>query len=49
MMQQIAFYGKVDVHQAMHDVGVGLTENLKDTPHGESLLFRLPIIGYLID
>ena len=44
-----SFLWKKGRHQALHDTGKYLSENLKDAPHGESLLERLPVIGILID
>ncbi len=44
-----SFLWKDGRHQAMHEAGQDLTESLKDAPHGESLLKRLPVIGKLKD
>ena len=44
-----SFLWKKGRHQAMHSAGEDLTESLKDAPHGESLLNRLPVVGLLKD
>ena len=44
-----SFLWKNGQHQVLHNAGQDLTEALKDAPHGESLLERLPVIGILID
>lgn len=54
----IAYKGKVyDVsssflwqngtHQVLHSAGEDLTEKLKEAPHGEELLEKFPVVGYL--
>ena len=56
----IAYEGKVyDVseswhwkdgrHQVLHRAGEDLTEAIKDAPHNDDLLERVPVIGILID
>lgn len=55
----IAYQGKVyDVsesflwkngrHQVFHNAGEDLTEALKDAPHGEDMLERVPLIGIIV-
>ncbi len=55
----IAYRGKVyDVsgswhwkggrHQALHRAGEDLTEAMKDAPHNEDLLERVPVVGIVI-
>jgi predicted heme/steroid binding protein len=34
-------------HQERHDAGQDLTEELKEAPHGTTILLRVPIIGRL--
>ncbi len=34
-------------HQGLHEAGRDLTEFLKEAPHGEDILKRFPVIGYL--
>ena len=56
----IAYMGKVydvsgsflwqgGVHQAMHLVGVDLTEELDQAPHGAGLLGKFPVVGTLVE
>jgi len=34
-------------HQVLHRAGVDLTDDLKQAPHGEELLEKVPIVGIL--
>ncbi len=54
----IAYYGKIydvtnsflwkgGIHQVIHNAGKDLTDELKNAPHGASLLSRVPVIGIL--
>ena len=56
----VAYMGKVydvsgsflwqgGVHQAMHLVGVDLTEELDQAPHGAGLLGKFPVVGTLVE
>ena len=42
-----SFLWKSGKHQALHHAGEDLTEALREAPHGEDLLKRVPIIGDL--
>ncbi len=42
-----SFLWKGGRHQVLHEAGQDLTDQLKDAPHGESLLKRLPVVGKL--
>lgn len=44
-----SFIWKKGRHWARHQAGCDLTEALKDAPHGEQLLERVPLIGELVD
>ncbi len=56
----IAYAGKVyDVtgsflwrggrHQALHRAGMDLTADLKEAPHGDDLLTRVPVVGSITE
>ena len=36
-------------HQVIHLAGKDLTEELKDAPHGEDLLKKFRVVGFLLD
>ena len=36
-------------HQVIHLAGKDLTEELKDAPHGEDMLSKFEVVGYLLD
>lgn len=42
-----SFLWKDGKHQVLHTAGKDLTEDLKNAPHGEELLKRVPVIGFL--
>lgn len=44
-----SFLWKNGKHQVFHNAGEDVTEALKDAPHGEELLSRVPEIGVLVD
>ena len=44
-----SFLWKGGKHQALHHAGEDLTEALREAPHGEDLLQRVPVIGDLKD
>ncbi|MBN2536563.1 MAG: hypothetical protein JXB88_27015 [Spirochaetales bacterium] len=44
-----SFLWKKGKHQVLHTAGEDLTEALKEAPHGEDLLDRVPVIGELIE
>ena len=44
-----SFLWKEGRHQALHQAGVDLTGVLKEAPHGEDLLERVPIVGTLVE
>jgi len=44
-----SFLWKNGSHQALHDAGRDLTEELDKAPHGADLLVRVPVIGRLRD
>ena len=43
-----SFLWKNGKHQVLHQAGEDLTEALREAPHGEDLLERVPIIGLII-
>lgn len=36
-------------HQGNHQAGTDLTEELNDAPHGEDIIKKFPIVGYLLE
>jgi predicted heme/steroid binding protein len=36
-------------HQVLHRAGEDLTDEMRDAPHNDDLLERVPVIGVLID
>ena len=44
-----SFLWKSGKHWVLHVAGQDLTDCLKDAPHGEDLLDRIPVIGILED
>jgi len=42
-----SFLWKNGKHQVLHQAGEDLTEALREAPHGEDLLERVPIIGVI--
>jgi predicted heme/steroid binding protein len=36
-------------HQATHTAGNDLSDSIKDAPHGEDMLERYPVVGFLPD
>ncbi len=43
-----SFLWKNGKHQVFHSAGEDLTEALKDAPHGQDMLERVPLIGILV-
>lgn len=43
-----SFHWKNGMHHVLHQAGEDLTEALRESPHGEDLLERVPIIGELL-
>ncbi len=43
-----SFLWKNGKHQVFHQAGEDLTDALKDAPHGQDMLERVPLIGILI-
>ena len=36
-------------HQVIHLAGMDLSEELKDAPHGEEILKKFSVVGFLLD
>jgi predicted heme/steroid binding protein len=36
-------------HQGNHQAGMDLTDELNDAPHGEEIIKKFPIVGYLLE
>lgn len=43
-----SFLWKNGKHQVLHQAGEDLTDALKDAPHGQDMLERVPLVGLLI-
>ena len=48
MMCPNSFHWKNGKHQVLHQAGEDLTGALREAPHGEDLLERVPIIGVIL-
>ncbi|MGQ9610124.1 MAG: cytochrome b5 domain-containing protein [bacterium] len=43
-----SFLWKNGKHQVLHQAGEDLTDALRDAPHGQDMLERVPLVGLLI-
>ncbi len=44
-----SFLWKNGKHQALHEAGRDLTEEIKEAPHGEEFLKKFPIVGRFVN